>query len=160
MNELREYHRDLALACLSRSPGPMTAAELAEVMGTLAQEEGHPRACWRSITGPMVAGIMKTLLAAGEVSSTPSFHARHGRDVALWAKAQPGTWPFPLPPEDDEPEEAPAPASPYDHLSREQLVALLGVHDELSALVARFQQELSEFTAGARTRLAAVGARG
>ncbi len=65
-----------------------------------------------------------------------------------------------LPPEDDEPAEAPAPASPYDHLSREQLVALLGVHDELSALVARFQQELGEFTADARKRLAAVGARG
>lgn len=159
MSELREYHRKLALACLSRASNPMTAAELAEYMSGAAQAEGHPKACWRAITGPMVAGVLRTLQAQGEVTCTPVFHTRHAREVSVWTvTTQSGDdRSFPLPPDDEMPEADPV-KTPYDHLSREQLVALLEIHDDLGGLVAKFQQELSEFTAKARQRLALVGA--
>jgi hypothetical protein len=51
----------------------------------------------------------------------------------------------------------PPAATPYDHLSREQLIAVLQVHDDLAGAIAKFRAELDSIATGARERLAGLG---
>jgi hypothetical protein len=158
-DDLKTYHRELAMACLHRAPQPMTAAELAEFMGQVAMMEGHAPACFKSISASRVAGIMRTLQGDAQVLSQSKYDSSEGRDVPYWEMAsRDKSYPFPFPP--DEGEEPPEPAkstSPYDHLSREQLIALLGIHDDIATAVARFKTELDELAANTRQRLAVAG---
>lgn len=168
--ELKQYHRGMMLACLARS-GPATAGDLADHVAATAEVEEHPRAVWEGLNPHAVLGHLRTLSGEGLVIQVGTKkNARHGRDEPCWALSEKTrTLPaVPLAPAVKRPPQAtvawssgiaevPAPASPYDHLSREQLLALLQVHDNLAAAMARFRGELDTIASSARERLAGMG---
>lgn len=81
---MRDYHRRLALYCLAAA-GACTAGELVEQMGTAALEAGHPEQCWRGLTAPMLAGLMRELDGQAVVARRENRHnPRHGRLEAVW----------------------------------------------------------------------------
>lgn len=168
MNEdRRTYYRELTLFALQRCPGESTDV-LAAAMGEMAMNEGHPARCWKAIGQHQILGVLRTLESQGLVTRirNAKYDAGKGRERPGWQlsrEAATRNYPMPFPPEDLEdepPEPAPAPAPPatqYDDLSREQLIALLAVHDDITQLVARFTTELDGLARNARSRLAAMG---
>lgn len=153
-DELRQYHRHAAMYVLQSSQG-MTAAEAHEAVTGLALANGHPKEC-ASISPAGVAGILRTLQNEGvAVQGGARQNTRQGRSEPTWRLAH-GAQPL-LPP--------PAPVGrtgrgavpgqdPLAHLSREQLMAMILVGDELSAATARFQAEVEGIKDRARLLLA------
>lgn len=159
---LKAYHRDLLRYCLQLIDEPMTAGDLQDEMSSYALSAFHPKEAWAGITPAAVAGLLKTMNADGLViKSDPVRNARLGRNEVTWLLQPALRSDTPAPP--SAPAEAVAsaapapPPDPYAHLSREQLVTVLGVHDDISECVARFQTELANIAATARARLLKVG---
>lgn len=167
--QLKQYHRQLALYCLQSVGEPLTAAEVAELMQTTALNSMHADQCWQRIDAGKAAGTLKALFNAGSVLEAPPVrNARQGRDQARWAQ-NPDSERAELP---ECPGEAPqatvaqpglpevlAPsigADPYSHMSRTQLVALVTAQDELDALLNRFTGELAEWKQRTRVALAVL----
>jgi hypothetical protein len=152
---LKDYQRQFALASLRKAGKELTSNEIAEQIQINALVEGHPDACWRSMSPPSVAGHMRSLEKAGDVVRCGArSNGRAGRDEPTW-KPVAGYDPkaeFPLPLQ-DAPSAPPAPvraaapppdASPYADLTRPQLYALLEVHDDISSLLVRFLRDFQE----------------
>ena len=172
-SDLKQYHRALALYCLQSAGKPLTAGDLAEYMQTVALASMHDEPCWKRIDAGKVAGTLKSLTAAKlAVKAEPVSNVRAGRMQERWEIA------VDVPPQ--EVPDCPAPAAdvlagvfqlkaspaasprlqaldPYEHLSREQLLALLKLQDELSGVVAGFQRELDAWKDRARNVLATAG---
>lgn len=86
--DTRTYLRDLALYALNNETGPVTAADLSEVMLSLAQNEGLlPSVC--SETNPAaVAGCLRALENAGQAKRQGERKSgRHGRAEPTWVIA-------------------------------------------------------------------------
>lgn len=165
---LREYHRGLALYVVAHSQSPLTAAEVAEHMGTLAMSEGHPRACFEAISAPTVLGWLRALENAGLVGQgeLPKRDTRNGRTSPTWRyslgtlaakkvqipdappKGAPARAPMDPPPADE---------SPYAGMTRQQLYAVLEVSDLYATQCAQFMQSLHDLNSRARRVLAAAG---
>lgn len=160
-DQLRGYHRHAILYVLSGA-GAMTAAEIHEAVTTHALTGGHPKEC-ASITPAAVAGILRSL--QNEQLVVPArgrFNTRHGRTEPTWI-ADEGVN-FAAPPSAPQPEARPAPArwvggpyEPMQDLSREQLMAILLVGDELAGATARYMAEVEEIKTRARRMLAGGG---
>lgn len=165
---MREYRRGLALFAVAHGKEPMTAAEIAEAMGELAMNDGHPKACWSGLDAPAVVGILRSLENAGLVEQAPETKRhRAGRQAPTWryslgaAAAKKVQMPEP-PPRDA----APSPAtralhaedeSPYSGMTRQQLYAVLEVSDLYVAQCAQFMQQVNATNSRARRILADVG---
>ncbi|MEN5117480.1 hypothetical protein ABE488_09125 [Luteimonas sp. TWI662] len=167
-DDLREYRRELALYCITRETRPVSAADLAETMGTLAMREGHPKACFARLDGVEVAGILRALRNTGHVRSAGAVHSSaQGREVPVWLKADgQERSPMPLPP-DDEPAASRAP-SPAAGALDDRTEAMLAVGDMTAAFYAQQRAEREafereqlrkhmEFTARARDTLVRAG---
>lgn len=148
--ELKQYHRELALYVLGRARGrPLAADEVTECMLSLAQHEGLPKPCWAGINPQSVAGMLKSLQNAGLAEQLPDAarHARAGRAAPAWrlAPGQPNP-PMPLPPDDEGLAGQPAKVEdPYEGLSRQQLITLLKVHEDLAETMGRFKVQMADF---------------
>ncbi|GHH52450.1 hypothetical protein [[Pseudomonas] boreopolis] len=82
--QLREYHRNLALHALGAA-GECSAAELLEQMGSAAMFAGHPAECWRGLTTPMVAGLLRELDGDRLVERRNNRHnSKQGRPEPIW----------------------------------------------------------------------------
>ena len=165
---MREYRRDLALYTLARAREPMTAAEVAEAMGTAAMSDGHPRECWLDIDAPSVTGVLRTLANAGQVEQAGESKPdrRNGRDAPTWRCALSVNAAklvlMPVPPSrDDDAPGAPAlpalPPSPYDGMTRKELYAVLEVSDLYTTACAQFMQQVADLNSRARRILANAG---
>ncbi|KLJ02839.1 hypothetical protein [Luteimonas sp. FCS-9] len=165
--DLREYRRELALYCITRETRPVSAADLAETMGTLAMREGHPKACFARLDGVEVAGILRVLRSTGRVVNTAAIHSSaHARSVPMWRAADgEERSPMPLPPDDEDLAPSPRVSAPAVDLRTE---AMLTVGDMTAAFLAQqradreaFEREQlrkhMEFTARARDTLARAG---
>ncbi len=154
--ELRQYHRHATMYVLQSSQG-MTAAEAHEAVTGLALAKGHPKEC-ASISPAGVAGILRTLQNEGAaVRGSARPNTRHGRSEPTW-RLQAGSPPIQSPSAPGGRSGASAGASggqdPLAHLSRDQLMAMILVGDELSAATARFQAEVEGIKDRARVILA------
>lgn len=151
--ELRQYHRQATMYVLQSSDG-MTAAEAHEAVTGLALGKGHPKEC-ASISPAGVAGVLRTLQNEGcAVQGEARPNTRHGRNEPTWNLA-PGLQPLAAPSAPGTKKAAAAPAGdPLSHLSREQLLAMILVGDELSSATARFQAEVEGIKDRARQILA------
>lgn len=165
---MREYRRGLALYVVAHGAEPLTAAEIAEAMGEMAMSEGHPPACWASLDGPAVLGILRALENSGLVEQgTATKRHRAGREAPTWRyslgavaakKVQ-----LPDPPQPNLAElsaraqRAPADDSPYSGMTRQQLYAVLEVSDLYVAQCAQFMQQVHATNSRARRILAAAG---
>lgn len=144
----REYRRGLALAALAAAPEPLTAAELAEWMRTLAKAEGHPSALWSSLNGLDAAGTLRILENAGQAQQHGEKHVpKQARSAPTWrhslSKEEARAVPMPDPPAPPAPEGMSAlPDTRYAALSRPQLYAMLEVGDLAMGELARLQQEV------------------
>lgn len=165
MAEDREYLQQLALYCLHRNQAEQTAAFLAEYMAELALSEGHAKL---HLSANQVLGILRSLERAGEVKKGDGTHSsRHGRAEPTWRPVL--VWdpkfPMPEPPEQDDQQAAvPTAQDPYPYMTREQLIALLHVHDDINTRIAEFRSalrcfeaDMAELAAGARSRMAKLG---
>ncbi|MEF3081888.1 hypothetical protein V3391_06635 [Luteimonas sp. SMYT11W] len=103
---IREYRRELAVYCMTRTAAPVTAAELAETMESVAHSEGHPKACYAQLTGVEANGILVSLRRAGAVRIIDTVRdSAQGRDVNKWVAADGAERaPLPLPPDPSTPE--------------------------------------------------------
>lgn len=169
MAEDREYLQQLALYCLHRNQAEQTAAFLAEYMAELALSEGHAKL---HLSANQVLGILRTLERLGEVKKGDGAHStRNGRAEPTWRPVLAWDLKFPMP-EAPEPEEHAATAAagldPFAHMSREQLIALVQGHDDISScvagfrndvrdLVSRFESDLMVLASSARRRMAKLG---
>lgn len=173
----RDYRKDFALAVLRRAFRPMTASEIAEHIAVLGPVEGHPRKCWAACSPVVIAGVMRTLELNNVVTKDeePVKNTRSGRLEPKWIPVDGYDRAAAIPMAPDLSEQAPAPAtavleakqvapaavpavtSPYADLSRQQLYALLQVHDEISGAAARFFSEVRDINSRARAALMAVG---
>lgn len=170
---IRGYRQGFVLAILRRGHEAMTAGDIAETFATMALQEGHPEDYWRGATPASVAGHLRALEQAGEVAREGDRrNQRNGRPEPLWkpANGYDNHHPFPDHPQAAGPQPtqrrnaAPEPAasmgsrtSPYEHLSKAQLLTLLSVHDEISAAAHRFLADIRDITVRGRRELAAVG---
>jgi hypothetical protein len=164
VEEVKAYRRDLLFCGLSRMGAPSTAAEVAEYVLSIAASEGHPREAFSALNPQMVAGILRGMEQAGTIQRGESrYDASKGRDQPRWCVVnRDPRYPVPVPPDSDaEPAPAPAaraePRSPYEALSRAQMITLLQVHDDIAGAVSRLQADLDEIVRTARARLAAGG---
>lgn len=177
--DLRAYHRALALYCLGQRGAPCTAAELAEHMGALAMSEGHPKGWWSDISPSSVAGHLRTLENGSNVDRVGDRpNPRHGRGEPLWRFAgeqlprcpDPGdfeTEDAPPPRQSPAPSlpAAPAPALPplpaereaYAEMTRDQLLTVLRINDEVAGAAKRFINEILDISERGRRALLAVG---
>lgn len=163
-NDLLDYHRQLALACLHRVPDSAeapSAAEVAEHMVALAQAEGHPKRCWAILASANVSGILRSLKGEGKVEKvTGRLNARNGRHEPGWAiyGVRNPTAPPPSPPDGSRPEPVPTEEETlYDSLTKTQLCELLRIHDKVAGACHRFMRDIQEINEDARGRLARVG---
>lgn len=155
-DELRQYHRQATMYVLQSSQS-MTAAEAHEAVTGLALAKGHPKEC-AAISPAGVAGVLRSLQNEGIAVRGPARqNTRHGRSEPTWRledglqMIQPPTAPG------RRSGAAPANAAgqdPLAHLSREQLMAMILVGDELSAATARFQAEVEGIKDRAKVILA------
>lgn len=160
--DLRTYQRQLALYVLSGAgAGGMTAAELCEQMGTASMQSGHPEECWRTLSAASVAGLLKAATEQGLVDrAADRRNTRYGRLEAVWqVTAAAGHPAMPIPCEQVRLGEAPAAAlattsDPLAGLSKAQLIAMVTVGDELSALTAKFMADVEAIKVRARNLLA------
>lgn len=168
----RSYLRELALYCLHHASTPATAGELAEHMGTLAQSEGHPKELWIEVSPSSVFGCLKGLQNQGDAMRVDERkNTRSGRAEPTWTCTgqRDASMPLPNPAEFEVTAEGDAavaaapggivdvPADPYESLSREQLLAVLRVSDDVGGAVARFMRDLDELRARATRILQSVG---
>lgn len=168
-DDVKVYRRELLLCCLNRIGAPSTAAEVAEYAFSLAAGDGHPRDAFSGLNPQMVAGILRGMEQAGTIQRGESrYDTSKGRDQPRWCVLnRDSRYPLPLPPDDDEPpqkEQRAEPRSPYDSLTRDQMIALLQVQDDIAAVAARLREavstslaEMELIVASARSRLAAKG---
>lgn len=160
--DLKLYHRQLALYCLQSTDQPLTSGECADMMQTAALNAMHDEPCWKRIDAGKVAGTLKALVNSGAaLKADPARNARAGRDQERWTQ-NPIAERVDLPECPGESEPPPraqvlVASDPYQHLSREQLVAMMLVHDELGVAIANFKSELNDIEQRARRQLAAVG---
>lgn len=186
--ELSIYRQQLVLCALRRlGAGAHTTGEVAELMGSLAQADGHPPAAWRWISPATVAAHLRDLRTRGLAAPGDKPRSGGSRTETTWQPAAPDPR-APLPAAPDEiglstpgavPGGGPAPrlgvgstlssrqgrgkataadpASPYADLSQSQLVVLLEVNDRLLGTFSRFVTDLMAETARARRDLAAAG---
>lgn len=149
--QLREYQRALVLACVHRSKGLVTAGDLTELAGSLAQAELHPRECWIGINTQSITGNLRTLQNEGFVVKLDvRKNVRYGRDEPAYGiaggqhLANPN-WPIPEPPEAMEEEALAMPVLPVDpmhSMTREQLLAVIQVRDDMLDLTQRTMREI------------------
>lgn len=168
--DLKVYHRELALYCLQSSDQPLTSGECAELMQTTALNAMHDDLCWKRIDAGKVAGTLKALANAGHaLKAAPVRNGRLGRDQERWQQNhESARAALPECPAEAQ-AHAPAPAScpqnlspalgsdPYQHLTREQLLAVVRIQDEVCEIAARFTLELEAWKNRARVSLAAAG---
>lgn len=167
--DLKLYHRELALYCLQSSDQPLTSGECAELMQTTALGAMHEDLCWKRIDAGKVAGTLKALVNSGQaLKATPLHNGRQGRPQERWvqnhASARVAI------PECPAEESAVPPAAnpqtlsasvgtdPYQHLTRQQLLAVVRIQDEACDIAARFMRELDAWKDRARVSLASAGA--
>lgn len=169
--QLREYHRQMAVACLQRAEGAQTAGEVSEFATTLAMSEGHPKACWAPMSPAAVQGILRQLERAGQVMTLDKRrNTRYGRDEPLWQLTELGAVPMQVPMY-PEPEQTPAraaaaavgavtvgsPSLPQgiciETLSREQLLTILQLSDEVEGRVESFVRDMRDLATRARRAL-------
>lgn len=154
-DDLRQYHRQATIYVL-QSNGGMTAAEIHEAVTATALTCGHPKECG-SITPAGIAGVLRTL--QNECLAVPRGgrrNTRHGRSEPTWALAE-GIETVAQPSAPSRRPPVSPSSGPYDPmagLSREQLMAMLLVSDELSEATARFQAEVDVIRDRARRVLA------
>ena len=156
---LLRYRREFVRAVLTRCPPRqgMNVGEIAEAIQTLAMAEGHPRECWATTDAGVVTGVITSLLAEG-VIRVSSIGAGTKRDTIVYWLPHPicGFNGIPEPPNQDEEDEE-EPRVDLDKLERRQVRALLEVGDEVSELMAEFQQKMNDMRERIRARLAEVG---
>jgi hypothetical protein len=173
--QLRAYHRDMVLACLQRAEGKQSAGELSEFATALAMSEGHPKACWAPLSPQAVQGILRQLQRQGLVDNAEGRrNTRYGRDEPMWVPAA-GTFAVqvPLHPEiENTPARAAAAAAAavgavtlgapsagaavcMESLSREQLLTILQLSDEVGVRVETFVRDMQDLANRARRALAA-----
>lgn len=165
--QLSAYRSDMVLACLQRAPGAQTAGELSEFATTLAMNEGHPKACWAPLSPQSVHGILRALQRAG-LAQSPSGrrNTKYSRDEPLW-EVVPGTARIQIPMY-PEPEQPPARAGAaavsavtlgapaagagvcLETLSREQLLTILQLSDEVEGRVEAFVRDMRDLATRAR----------
>lgn len=166
---LKLYHRELALYCLQSSDQPLTSGECAELMQTTALSAMHEDLCWKRIDAGKVAGTLKALVNAGHaIKADPLHNARQGRPQERWVQNHDS--PRALIPECPAERQAPPPASnpqslspalgadPYQHLTREQLLALLQLQDDALCIAAGFKAAIEAWQERARGFLIRIGA--
>ncbi len=151
---MTDYRRALVLYVLSRLQRDATSHEVAEAMIGAAQAEGHPEACWRGITPASAAAHLRQFECDHAISRGEGRpNRRNGKPDPTW-RANAGTAPtMPPPPEGDDvdvpvaaragepqpleltPLELPPPepveASPYDDMTRDELIATCIAQDEV-----------------------------
>lgn len=163
--QLAAYRREMVLACLGRAPGPQTAGELSEFATTLAMNEGHPKACWAPLSPQSVHGILRQLQREGRVTSPGGRrNTRYGREESLWEVTPlQSVVSVPMYPE---PEQSPARAAAaavgavtlgapsagvcLETLSREQLLTILQLSDEVEGRVEAFVRDMRDLATRAR----------
>lgn len=156
---LLRYRREFIRAVLTlnrRGPG-MDASEIAEAIQTLAMHEGHPRECWVSTDANAVGWVITSLLAENVIRAM-SIRANPHRKAIVYSLAS-SSHQFngiPVAPDPDEEDEE-EPRVDLDKLERRQVRALLEVGDEVSELMAEFQQKMNDMRERIRARLAEVG---
>lgn len=156
---LREYHRRLAMYCLSGADA-CTAAELVEQMGTASMAANHPEECWRGLTTPMISGLMRELDGQRQVERRENRHnSRHGRLEAVWGlRDAAGVQSMPAPPATSgtavgaAPAASPAPAPQSEvprprGLTHQQRLGLLQI--EFNEMQERMRTEWQAFQARA-----------
>ncbi len=169
MAEDRQYLQQLALYCLHRAGSEQTAAFLAEYMAELALSEGHAKL---HLSANQVLGVLRTLERVGDVRKGDGAHnTRNGRAEPTWRPVLAWDPKFPMP-DAPEPDAQPAAGAtgpdPFAHMTREQLIALVQVHDDISScvagfrndvrdLVSRFESDLLALATSARRRMAKLG---
>ena len=163
--QLSAYRSDMVLACLQRAPGAQTAGELSEFATTLAMNEGHPKACWAPLSPQFVHGILRALQRAGLAqTSSGRRNTRYSRDEPLWEVVA-GTARIEVPMY-PEPEHTPARAAAaavgavtmgapsagvcLEALSREQLLTILKLSDEVEGRVEAFVRDMRDLATRAR----------
>lgn len=168
-DDLRQYHRDLAIYCLagpSRDCPAMTAGELCEQMQVMAEHEGHPKACYAGIRPGAVAGILTALERQAMARREGERHnGRHGRTEPLWVLSRDPNQSMPDAPHEEPSPLAAAPAwkapstNSYDYsdMDREQLVAVATAQDLLLVALSHPLGKLEAARAQAREILRAAG---
>ncbi|MDR1076383.1 MAG: hypothetical protein LBL59_08850 [Xanthomonadaceae bacterium] len=150
VEQLRTYHRELALHCLGQGEA-QTVADVHDSMIAAAESLRHPRACAEiSVAG--VAGILRELANRGLVQRGPmKWNSRNGRDEVTWWPTELANMPAEVPaaPGTIVPTSQTGSADPFSHMSREQLAAVLLMGDELGELVADFVRRVDEIKARA-----------
>jgi hypothetical protein len=162
-----EYRRQLVEAVLARNEKPMTAGEVLEQMGALAQAEGHPDSCWRSLTTQMVAGALRNMEQTGEsVQRPPVPSGRRGRPDPRWQRTAETCSDIPAAPHHEAapmrtPRAAlqafPSGAVDLESCSPAQLQVVLNVADMLAGAIERVARDLNETREKARAQLAKAG---
>lgn len=171
--QLATYRRDMVLACLQHAPGgPHTAGDLSEFATSLAMSEGHPKACWAPLSPQSVHGILRQLQREGLVQSPSGRrNTRYSRDEPMWEPCA-GT-PQVTVPMYPEPDMTPARAAAaavgavtvgapalgagvsLETLSREQLLAILQLTDEVDVRVESFVRDMRDLATRTKRVLSA-----
>lgn len=170
--QLSAYRSEMVLACLQRAPGAQSAGELSEFATSLAMNEGHPKACWAPLSPQSVHGILRALERDGLVQSPSGRrNTRYGRDEPLWEPV-PGKRRVAIPMY-PEPIQSPAQAAAaavgavtlgapdagaavcLETLSREQLLTILQLSDEVEGRVEAFVRDMRDLATRARRVLTA-----
>lgn len=103
----RAYMRQLALYALAAEGRAITAADLAEHMGTVAMADGHSKRLWRSIDSYAAHGALKALEHQGLIRKDgEERNTRKGRSEPLWSVTESGKAVAFMPREPDEEESA------------------------------------------------------
>ena len=167
----RSYVRLMVLAAITRITEQHTAGELSEFVTGLAMAEGHPKDCWAQFGPQTVLGILRQLERAGSVCVTGAKRStRYGRDEPLWAPSKKqalAKLELPLPPERETtdrvhvalPSAAPAAdVDPLESLTRDQLLAILQVRDDMEGLCEKFLGDMRELASRAQRALSTKAA--
>lgn len=162
--KLIEYRRRMVEAALARSPEPVSAGDLLDMVGSLALAEGHDVLLVRGVTTKVVAAIVRQLAADGRAKAAGERrNSTRGRPDPLWLPIMPAASKE-IPDEPDEDDQGPLPrhyeqppAQPGIEYTPEQIRVLLDVQDAMCSAVSEFLMVMKRHTKDARQRLTEVG---
>ena len=147
-----EKLNQIVLAALHRSGRPSTSEALEDIAQGLAAGHGWPAGVIEQLSRMSIAARLRHMSKTGLVEVVGGKKDTHGRQASAFRPVGGFDARFEMP----EPHIR-AQDSTYADLSREQLVVILRVQDEILSETSRFIEAMQGLTARAREQLATAG---
>lgn len=152
---MTQKFNQLLLAALARASEPLTSEDLVDEAVGLALSNGWQTEDLEGLTRPSVSARLRSMENLGLLKVMLERTDSNRRKIPAYSlTADESEAQHPIP---SAPNPLAEPVSPYEDMTRAQILTLLEVHDEYLGVMARMMSEMREINLRARRRLAQAG---